>query len=62
MKVTMAEYLDAKIKDEADIRIEIQTDRSFGSTSTRCEMHVDGKYTSLTKGQALEAIRVLEEL
>ena len=62
MKVPIAEYLDAKIKDGAEIVIEIRADRSFGRTSTRSEMIVDRETTQLTKDQALEAIRILEDI
>ena len=59
-KVTLAEYIDARITADDDISISINVDYAYGHTSIECEIRSGGSSMRLTKDQALKAIKILE--
>lgn len=67
MKVTLEEFLDAKLKDGDGIVVELKVERFGRKTIVEGELRTSGKlsgdstsYQRLTKVQALRAMEILE--
>lgn len=61
MKVTLEEFLDAKIKAGDEIKVELSVHREFGGTTVEGELWANRKMVkTLSKKQALRAMEILE--